>query len=544
MQKRTLAPKLVAGALIFSLSTTALPSFMGVNTVTAVAAASYTSEDAFAFDAATGCITAYKGADRIVNIPEEIDDATVTGIEWGAFSDTDITKVTMPSYVTAIGSMAFEGCKNLTSIEISDNVTVIAPYTFYGCTELTEVTLPSSATRIMLEAFGGCTKLAKITIPSGVTEIDDDAFLACEKLTISGEKGSYAEAYAKKADLTFEEVKTSDADDKNDNQTGEDNKNNNQNGEDNKNNQTGEDNKNNNQNGEDNKNNNQSGEDGKNNNQSGEDNKNNNQTGEDDNKNNQSGEDDRNNTPEDGDDKNINPEDDNKNALAAAKDKAAASAVTNQIAQLGTISTDSKALLDSVRAAYNALTYNQKLLVTNYEVLTNAETSYAKLVTTQNPQPANSVVLSLDNFQYTLYTKGKRNVSLQPSVNGIAVSASDITWASSNTQVASINNGRVTAKKPGTATITASYQGVTTQCVITVKKPTLKLQKKKVTLTLKKNFKIKATAVPAAKITYKSNNKKVATVSKSGKITTKSRGKAKITVIANGVKKRITVTVK
>lgn len=211
MQKRTLAPKLVAGALILSLSMTALPFIPSVQTVSA-ATVPYTSEDAFDFDAESGCITAYKGAEQIVNVPETIGGVTVKGIEWGAFSESAVAQVTLPDTITTIGSMAFEKCTQLTSINIPDNIEVLAPYTFYGCTSLTEITLPSATTEIMLEAFSGCINFKKITIPSSVTTIDAEAFNNCSSLTIVAEKGSYAETFANSAGITFEEVVVPDDD--------------------------------------------------------------------------------------------------------------------------------------------------------------------------------------------------------------------------------------------------------------------------------------------------------------------------------------------
>ena len=46
-----------------------------------------------------------------------------------------------------------------------------------------------------------------------------------------------------------------------------------------------------------------------------------------------------------------------------------------------------------------------------------------------------------------------------------------ITWKSSNSKVASVNkSGKITAKKPGTCTITAKRNGVKLKCKVTVKK--------------------------------------------------------------------------
>ncbi len=68
-------------------------------------------------------------------------------------------------------------------------------------------------------------------------------------------------------------------------------------------------------------------------------------------------------------------------ALAALKqekaDQAAAAAVTEKIAAIGTVTKDSGAAIQAARKAYDALTDAQKALVTNYDVLTAAEKAFA-----------------------------------------------------------------------------------------------------------------------------------------------------------------------
>lgn len=115
MKKRTLALRLVAGALIFSLSITAISPLGNTGSVQANADTSYSPESDFTFDASSGCITAYQGSDQKVTIPDTINGVSVKGIEWDAFSgNTVLTRITLPDTVVSIGSMAFEGCSGLT----------------------------------------------------------------------------------------------------------------------------------------------------------------------------------------------------------------------------------------------------------------------------------------------------------------------------------------------------------------------------------------------------------------------------------------------
>ena len=66
-------------------------------------------------------------------------------------------------------------------------------------------------------------------------------------------------------------------------------------------------------------------------------------------------------------------------AEKAAADKAAADAVMEKIEGIGTVTLDSKTAVEAARAAYDALTAEQKALVTNYETLAAAEKTLADL---------------------------------------------------------------------------------------------------------------------------------------------------------------------
>lgn len=133
-----------------------------------------------------------------------------------------------------------------------------------------------------------------------------------------------------------------------------------------------------------------------------------------------------------------------------------------------------------------------------------------------------------------------------------------LSWKSSNKKVATVTNGKVTAKKAGKATITVTNgDGKKAACKVTVtakaqkkKQPTkVSLNKKKLSLVVGTGATLKATVSPAdavKKLSWKSSNTKVATV-KNGKVTAKKTGKATITVRTGNGKKavcQVTVTKK
>lgn len=159
----------------------------------------------------------------------------------------------------------------------------------------------------------------------------------------------------------------------------------------------------------------------------------------------------------------------------------------------------------------------------------------------ESPVPA--AALALDKSNITLYTKGSTTATLKAAVTG---SSQAVTWKSSNTAVVEVLNGKLTAKKAGTAVITATANGISKTCTVTVKAPALKLSKSKATLYINgnKTITLKAGVTGASsKVTWKSANKKIAVV-KNGKVTAKKTGTVKIKATANGITKTCMITVK
>ena len=119
-----------------------------------------------------------------------------------------------------------------------------------------------------------------------------------------------------------------------------------------------------------------------------------------------------------------------------------------------------------------------------------------------------------------------------------------VKWSTSNKNIATVSSkGKVTAKKAGTATITAKVSGKSYKCKVTVKNPSL--NKSKATLEEGKTMTLKLTGATAKK--YTTSNKNVATVNNSGKITAKKSGTASITCTDSNKKTykcKITVTEK
>lgn len=113
---------------------------------------------------------------------------------------------------------------------------------------------------------------------------------------------------------------------------------------------------------------------------------------------------------------------------------------------------------------------------------------------------------------------------------------SKVTWKSNKKSVAAIDDtGFVTCFKPGEAIITATANGSSATCVVTVKPPTVTLDKTKVTLYRGKTTALTAEISSIGKPTWKTNKKSVAIVDEKGIITAMKNGIAIITCTVDGV---------
>lgn len=145
-----------------------------------------------------------------------------------------------------------------------------------------------------------------------------------------------------------------------------------------------------------------------------------------------------------------------------------------------------------------------------------------------------------------LRTKGlDKSYQLNSSVTG---RSNSVKWTTSDKTIAIVNKGKITAKQSGTATITATANGVSDSVTVTVEDylPTIKLNQGSYVLYINKGntLTLKATVDGKDKtVSWNSSNKAVATV-KSGKVTAVSEGEAIISATANNVTAECLVTVR
>ena len=148
---------------------------------------------------------------------------------------------------------------------------------------------------------------------------------------------------------------------------------------------------------------------------------------------------------------------------------------------------------------------------------------------------AGVLFLSAQTFAATVkLNKTKATVTVGKKVQLELKGAKKVSWASSNKKVATVKNGRVTAKKAGAAKISATYKKKTYTCKITVKNPA-KLNVKKATLLVGEKVKLKVKGVSGT-VKWTSRNPKIAKVSSTGKVKAVKAGTTKIDAVIYGKK--------
>ena len=172
---------------------------------------------------------------------------------------------------------------------------------------------------------------------------------------------------------------------------------------------------------------------------------------------------------------------------------------------------------------------------------TSSTTSTTKKVALQK------ITLNKTSLNINIGSSAQLSVSYSPSNT---TDSKSVTWSSSNTSVATVSGGKVTAKKAGTVTITAKVGSKAANCKVTVKAPlkSISLNKTSASVTAGKTVSLSVTYNPtnttdSKSVTWSSSNTSVATVS-GGKVTAKKAGTATITAKVGNKTASCKVTVK
>lgn len=126
-----------------------------------------------------------------------------------AFYDCDaLTIITIGDKVTSIGSQMCYGCDKLTDVKLGKGITEIPDSAFRLCASLETVTIPRFCKKIAANAFAENTKLTTVYVPTVVSSIQTNSLSYPKKTTMYGKSGSYAEEYANSRSMAFVAVDT------------------------------------------------------------------------------------------------------------------------------------------------------------------------------------------------------------------------------------------------------------------------------------------------------------------------------------------------
>ncbi len=108
---------------------------------------------------------------------------TVVMIKQGGFKNcVNLQNIIMPDVIQQVDNYAFKDCTKLDKIHIPDNIKKISKELFQDCTALKEIVLSDNITSIEDEAFENCTSLTKVTVGNKVSSIGHDVFSGCTAL--------------------------------------------------------------------------------------------------------------------------------------------------------------------------------------------------------------------------------------------------------------------------------------------------------------------------------------------------------------------------
>ena len=137
------------------------------------------------------------------NLMEVVLPSSVEVIGDFAFYGSGIQSINLYEGLHKIGMNAFAHCDELESIVIPNSVKEIGPNAFWNCDKLVSATLPIGIKTILSTTFSQDISIEKVAIPKSVKSISMSAFQDCYKVNIWGFKGSEAEKFANKNNISF-----------------------------------------------------------------------------------------------------------------------------------------------------------------------------------------------------------------------------------------------------------------------------------------------------------------------------------------------------
>lgn len=112
--------------------------------------------------------------------------------------------VIIPDGVTRIAACSFWSISEIESIEVPSSVKTVEGSAFWSCQGLRYVNFSEGLETVGGGVFWSCQSLTDINLPASVTQIADNMVWAVSGYTLHVPQGSYAEEYAMRSDIPYD----------------------------------------------------------------------------------------------------------------------------------------------------------------------------------------------------------------------------------------------------------------------------------------------------------------------------------------------------
>ena len=162
-------------------------------------------------------------------------------------------------------------------------------------------------------------------------------------------------------------------------------------------------------------------------------------------------------------------------------------------------------------------------------------------VTAECPVTVLKNAIYLDYEEVNLSTKGVgSSIKLKPHVDG---SKKSVKWSTGDKKVATVSNGKVVGKGTGVTEITATANGVSTTCKVTVTQGSISIANEDLVMFTGETKTLKTNAAKGSSVSWNSTDVDVVSVNDAGVLEAKKEGYSTVTVSQNGTSDYCTVYV-
>lgn len=117
---------------------------------------------------------------RTLVLPSDLAEIS-DGMFWNCDS---LEEISIPEGVASIGHSAFEGCASLVEISLPASLRSLGAFTFSNCISLTNVVIAAGLETLNYMTFSGCTRLERITLPQSLRGVGIWPFQDCSALRV------------------------------------------------------------------------------------------------------------------------------------------------------------------------------------------------------------------------------------------------------------------------------------------------------------------------------------------------------------------------